>query len=455
MPKSEANGFLAGVIEGFYGPPWAVSERHQLFEWMAAWGLGTYFYCLKDDPKNRSVWRECYTEAEATGLGERIRECRSFGVRFVYGLSPGLDIRYSSASDAECLRRRFGRLLELGCRDFALLFDDIPDAMDPADVARWGTLASAQCGTANDLFAWTRERCPEASFLFCPTPYCSRMLAAGLGGPNYLETLGRELHSDIDVLWTGPEIVSAEIPLEHVEAVGAVLRRKPVLWDNLHANDYDGRRFYAGPYSGRPSSLKGAVRGILVNPNCELPLNYVPLRTFADYLSSGDSWDPRTSYLAAIEAWSKEFGWSSRPVSAEELAFFCDCFYLPFSEGATASALFEAVRRLLERHPSDWGNGAVEVRRELGRLRDICVRLADVGNRPLFHALYRRVWELREECDLLDRYVDRRGREPGSEPLFVSDYHLPGTYRGGMVAKLQRLLVQEPDGRFRPASLRP
>jgi hypothetical protein len=32
-----------------------------------------------------------------------------------------------------------------------------------------------------------------------------------------------------------------------------------------------------------------------------------------------------------------------------------------------------------------------------------------------------------------------------------SDFHLPGTYRGGLVARLQRLLVQHPDGTFEPA----
>jgi hypothetical protein len=37
----------------------------------------------------------------------------------------------------------------------------------------------------------------------------------------------------------------------------------PVIWDNLHANDYDMRRLYLGPYSGRPPELRGEVGGIL------------------------------------------------------------------------------------------------------------------------------------------------------------------------------------------------
>ena len=43
-------------------------------------------------------------------------------------------------------------------------------------------------------------------------------------------------------------------------------------------------------------------------------------------------------------------------------------------------------------------------------------------------------------------------RECRRKPACRSDFHLPGTYRGGMVARLQRLLVQHPDGTFTPGS---
>ena len=56
---------------------------------------------------------------------------------------------------------------------------------------------------------------------------------------------------------------------------------------------------------------------------------------------------------------------------------------------------------------------------------------------------------LREELDLLEQYVEGvRAAGPQNIPSLTS--HLPGTYRGGMVARLQRLLVQEADGTFHP-----
>lgn len=58
-----------------------------------------------------------------------------------------------------------------------------------------------------------------------------------------------------------------------------------MLWDNLHANDYDQRRVFIGPYCGRSLALrrKGLIRGVLSNPNCEFEANYVALHTLAQW----------------------------------------------------------------------------------------------------------------------------------------------------------------------------
>src|SRR5262249_2343791 len=144
---------------------------------------------------------------------------------------------------------RLEQLVGLGCNDFSLLFDDIPERMHPDDRRQWGSLAAAECHLTNAVFCWARKRCPQSRLLFCPTPYCERMVQRQLGGADYLETVGRELAPEIDVFWTGPEIVSREIPIEHLRGVQARLRRRPLIWDNLYANDYDGRRFFCGPYT--------------------------------------------------------------------------------------------------------------------------------------------------------------------------------------------------------------
>lgn len=452
MTTHATTDFLAGVIEGFYGQPWTQAERFELFDWMADWGLNTYLYAPKDDLKHRALWRELYSDSESEALRQLIHACQQRNVRFIYALSPGLDIRYSNEAELNYLRKRFEQMLALGCHDFSLLFDDIPDRLDSEDIKKWGLLASAQCHVANAMFTWTRERRPDARFLFCPTPYCSRMAEQKHGGENYLPTIGRELLPEIDVFWTGPEIISRDITVEHVDGLRAVLRRKPLIWDNLHANDYDGRRFYCGPYAGRPPELRNAVSGLLSNPNNEFPLNYVPLRTLAKFICCEGTWDARHAYLSAMREWLPRFETISGPIALEDLILFCDCYYLPHEEGPEAEALYERVRNLLAMNSSEWDAGEVEAfRQQSTRLREFCVRLAELRHRPLFYALSRRIWELREELDLLEQYVERnRAVKRPDIPSLTS--HLPGTYRGGMVARLQRLLGQQSDGTYTPAA---
>ena len=50
---------------------------------------------------------------------------------------------------------------------------------------------------------------------------------------------------------SGPKVVSKVLTMESIEELREVLKRPPVIWDNLHANDYDQKRLYMGPYSGR------------------------------------------------------------------------------------------------------------------------------------------------------------------------------------------------------------
>jgi len=451
MANSESIGFLAGVIEGFYGQPWNQLERFELFDLMAAWGLNTYLYAPKDDLKHRAVWREAYSLEEVASLESLIKRCKARGIEFIHALGPGLDIRYSDASELECLQKRFEQMLAAGCEHFALLFDDIPDQMPAADQDKLGSFASAQCHVANLLFRWTRGCSPRARFLFCPTPYCGRMADRKLGGENYLETIGRELLPEIDVFWTGPEIISREITVSHVQELRRILRRKPLIWDNLHANDYDGRRFYCGPYAGRVPELRNELSGLLLNPNCEFALNFVPFRTFATYVQCEAAWDARKEYLSAMEEWLPRFETVGRPVSLEDLVMLGDCYYLPFEEGREAEAFYQGARQLLLRDAKDWGDDAAAFVRQSSRLRELCGRMTELRHRPLFYALCPRTWELREELELLERCLAAKadGRRPGAP--FSSDFHLPGIYRGGMMPRLQRLLVQHPDGTFTPA----
>ncbi|XP_026722830.1 protein O-GlcNAcase-like isoform X5 [Athene cunicularia] len=171
----------------------------------------------------------------------------------------------------------------MGCHSFALLFDDIDPCMCQADRDVFPSLAQAQASVANEVY---QELGQPSVFLFCPTEYCSSLCSPSPRQSCYLLTIGQELLPGIGIIWTGPKVVSQELSAVLLEEVEGVLRRPPVIWDNLYANDYDCRRVFLGPYTGRAPGLVPRLRGLLLNPNCELQANFIPIHTLGSWFRS-------------------------------------------------------------------------------------------------------------------------------------------------------------------------
>ncbi len=89
----------------------------------------------------------------------------------------------------------------------------------------------------------------------------------------------------------GPKVISKDITISSIDEVSTVLCRPPVIWDNLHANDYDQRRLFLGPYDGRSTALIPKLNGVLTNPNCEYGANYVAIHTLAQWSKCGPTTD--------------------------------------------------------------------------------------------------------------------------------------------------------------------
>ena len=56
-------------------------------------------------------------------------------------------------------------------------------------------------------------------------------------------------------MWTGDKVISKVISRKSLEEINDVLKRPVVIWDNAHANDYDQKRVFLGPYSGRSPDI--------------------------------------------------------------------------------------------------------------------------------------------------------------------------------------------------------
>ncbi|XP_067381198.1 protein O-GlcNAcase isoform X2 [Channa argus] len=278
---------------------------------MQTWGLNTYLYGPKDDLKHRLLWREVYSPEEEVQLRTLIAEAQSRGLKFVYALSPGQDIVFSSSCDLTLLKRKLRQVSDLGCQAYAILFDDIDHSMCQADSEAFSSFAHAQVTVTNEIYRFLGE---PPVFLFCPTEYCGSLCSPSVSKSLYLQTIGEDLLANITVIWTGSKVISRKLSVDCLAEVEAVLQRPPLIWDNLHANDYDSRRLFLGPFKGREPQLRSHLRGLLLNPNCEFEANYIPLHTLGSWYRAGEEgrkdeefeYCPDRALSAALHDWMEE-----------------------------------------------------------------------------------------------------------------------------------------------------
>ncbi|XP_005109147.1 protein O-GlcNAcase [Aplysia californica] len=281
--QNNAKKFISGVVEGFYGRPWSAEQRRLLFIWMQKSGLNTYMYAPKDDYKHRAYWRDLYSVEEAENLSFLITASKEKGVTFVYAISPGLDISFSSTKDVQALKRKLEQVATFGCEAFAVLFDDIDPELSEADRSAFQSFGSAQVSVSNEVFEHLNQ--PKL-FLFCPTEYCASRAVPTVATSEYLTTIGSKLLPGIDIMWTGPRVVSKRLSITSLEEIASVLKRPCVIWDNIHANDYDPRRIFLGPYDGRSPEIIPYINGVMTNPNTEFEANFVAINTLGQWCKS-------------------------------------------------------------------------------------------------------------------------------------------------------------------------
>ena len=283
-----------GVIEGFYGTPFAHEDRLWLLERMGAWGLNRYVYAPKDDPLHLSEWRTPYPPSELARFAELVSFGREREISVGFAVSPGLSISYASNEDRRALFAKFAAFRELGARFFSLALDDTRSSwVHEADAQAFPTLAHAHAALANELAA---ELGDDATLWLVPLDY------VGVEPTEYLHVLGSELEPRIEVAWTGRTVVSPTIAVEEAAVRARTLGRKLLLWDNVPVNDGPMRGLlHLGPYGGRAAGLGAHVSGALLNPMIQPRASGVALRTAAAFLRDPDAYDPEEAWAEALE----------------------------------------------------------------------------------------------------------------------------------------------------------
>jgi hypothetical protein len=258
--------------------------------------LNEYYYAPKDDPYHRSRWRESYPAEEMQRLRELTAAAHNNFVDFCFAVSPGLSMVYSSGRDFDLLTAKLDSVGQLGVTSYALFLDDVPEELhNPEDKQRFATLAAAHVYVINKLYRYVSAKSPAHRLVVTPTTYTN-----SFGSVEYIKELGAGVDPHVDLVWTGPEVVSPEITVSQAREWGTYLRRKPLVWDNYPVNDFAPWRLFFGPLRGRVADLPSAVSGVFANPMNQAHASMIPLATVAGYLWNSAAYDPERSERQAM-----------------------------------------------------------------------------------------------------------------------------------------------------------
>ena len=276
-----------GVIEGFYGAAWTHGFRLDLMEFMGHVNLNTYIYAPKDDAKHRAQWRAMYTDEELEKLRELVSAARRYKVKFVYAISPGLDIDLDSGykKDLETLFAKCESMYGIGVRNFAILLDDITTLN-----------AAGHAKLLNDFQTRFIEKHSGTEDLIAITPeYCTAFLT------DYTDAIAPLLNEKIMMMWTGNIVVPQSIRTNQLMNITRKLNRKVFIWWNYPVNDVMTDNLFLGPCENLSSDLYKSVCGLVSNPMNQGYASMAPLYTTADFLWDMEGYDPEASLAAAAK----------------------------------------------------------------------------------------------------------------------------------------------------------
>ncbi|MES2528110.1 MAG: beta-N-acetylglucosaminidase domain-containing protein [Bdellovibrionota bacterium] len=235
-----------GVVEGFFGPAWPSGSREGYASFLRHAGGDFYIYAPKQDQHLRKGWRGEWEESYLDFLRSLSSEFKKNGIQFGVALSPfGLG-KELTADDKKLLLKKLKLLTDVGIDMLGMFFDDMPSHEN---------LAAVQA----EVIAVIRNAYP-GKIIFCPSYYTFDPILEKVFGKmpeNYLSDIARLIPQDISMAWTGPKVISPEIPRQHMEEVEKLLKRKPFMWENLFANDgpKNCKFLKLRPFDGRNEKL--------------------------------------------------------------------------------------------------------------------------------------------------------------------------------------------------------
>ncbi|KXJ25366.1 Protein O-GlcNAcase [Exaiptasia diaphana] len=242
----------------------------------------------------------------------------------------------------------------------------------------------------------------------------------------------------------GPKVISKVITPHSIQVLSNVLKRKPVIWDNIHANDYDQRRMFLGPYHGRPTQLYNSVGGVLTNPNCEFESNFVAIHTLGTWVKCAKGETPAEEPMSLdVESEKSTDKMDEDTEIPEKDAVESDKTEKsePKENGDypmetdSSTSLVPPPQRITE-----WKDRASKFHDLCQTVSEMFVRFSETPNRALLYDMYPYIWDVKESVLLLDTFINwlnSKSRLRKQRPNFFPVDPEPWVFRGGLCGELQ------------------
>jgi len=283
---------LRGVVEGFYGTPWTFRERADMISFMSAFKMNAYIYAPKDDPYHRELWREPYPEREEKEIADLIKFAKEKRVKFIFAVSPGLDLKYSGEegeNDRNTMINKLETMYKLGVKDFAIFFDDIQD--------KDGKAQAEFLNYVTDNFVKKHKNI--SPLITVPTEYYAQNMEENSKIKEYTKNFSETINKDILVLYTGRGVVCDSIPDIEYNAVSRLYGRNLGIWWNYPVTDYMEAKLALGPVEDLPTEAK--VPAIFFNPMKYEESSKIAVGTGAIYAKNPAKYNPDKAYREVIK----------------------------------------------------------------------------------------------------------------------------------------------------------
>jgi hypothetical protein len=297
--KSEPGFKFRGTKGWAWTPEQYLEEIPALADYRMNFLMNCYLslFTVEKPGSYRNEWWKPLPEPTKQAFAKVFRACRDKGITFCFAIHPQLrsprPLNPASAEDVERFYQHYAWAQSQGVRWFSVSLDDV----------NWGGSGPAAGGAehaqlVNIIFERLRRHDAEAQLIFCPVPYWGDGTKPDHRA--YLEALGRDLHPDVYVFWTGDGETTAHITRRAAETYKGVVKHRLFLWDNYPVND-GNPTLHLGPVSGRAPDLCEVIDGYMSNPmGTQNQINRLPLATCADYAYNPWAYDPQRSIGQAI-----------------------------------------------------------------------------------------------------------------------------------------------------------